>query len=138
MLSADYDLLIASLEDKFGTYGKIGLCLIEKSADHWTVKLLLMSCRVMSRGVGTILMNHVIAQAKAAGVRLRAEFVRTDRNRLMYVTYRFSNFRVISQSGDLVVFENDCSTVAGFPAYAKVNIVGRSAPQLRSGQAHLA
>ena len=138
MLSADYDLLIASLEDKFGTYGKIGLCLIEKSADHWTVKLLLMSCRVMSRGVGTILMNHVIAQAKAAGVRLRAEFVRTDRNRLMYVTYRFSNFRVISQSGDLVVFENDCSTVAGFPAYAKVNIVGQPAPQLRSGQAHLA
>lgn len=138
MLSADHDLLIASLEDKFGTYGKIGLCLIEKSADHWTVKLLLMSCRVMSRGVGTILMNHVIAQAKAAGVRLRAEFVRTDRNRLMYVTYRFSNFRVISQSGDLVVFENDCSTVAGFPAYAKVNIVGQPAPQLRSGQAHLA
>jgi FkbH-like protein len=134
LVSPDHQLLIASLEDRFGAYGKIGLCLIERSRNYWTVKLLLMSCRVMSRGVGTIMMNHVMALAKRAGVTLRAEFVRTDRNRVMYVTYRLGNFQVISESGDLLLLENDCSTVAAFPAYAKVKIVGEPTQEERGAR----
>jgi FkbH-like protein len=130
--SPQHDLLIASLEDKFGTYGKIGLCLIERGSDHWTVKLLLMSCRVMSRGAGTILMNYVIGMARRAGVRLRAEFVRTDRNRQMYITYRLGNFQTVSESSDLTLLENDCSIVADFPSYAQVRIVDE--PIVRAAQ----
>ena len=53
--------MVAGLEDRFGTYGKIGLALVEKtSPEVWTLKLLLMSCRVMSRGVGTIMMSHIM------------------------------------------------------------------------------
>jgi predicted enzyme involved in methoxymalonyl-ACP biosynthesis len=39
--------VVASLDDRFGTYGKIGLALVEKGSAVWTIKLLLMSCRVM-------------------------------------------------------------------------------------------
>ncbi len=53
--SPTHILLVAELEDRFGSYGKIGLALLECQAEIWTIKLLLMSCRVMSRGVGTIL-----------------------------------------------------------------------------------
>jgi predicted enzyme involved in methoxymalonyl-ACP biosynthesis len=53
----------------------------------WTVKLLLMSCRVMSKGVGMIMLHHILRQAKEAGVKLRAEFVSNDRNRQMLITY---------------------------------------------------
>ena len=49
-----------------------------------------MSCRVMSKGVGTIMIHHVLRMAKEAGVRLRAEFVSNDRNRQMLITYRFA------------------------------------------------
>src|SRR5262245_26191535 len=52
--SERHQLLIASMEDKFGTYGKIGLALVECEKQIWTIKLLLMSCRVISRGVGNI------------------------------------------------------------------------------------
>jgi FkbH-like protein len=131
MSSPRHDLLIASLEDKFGTYGKIGLCLIERADAYWTVKLLLMSCRVMSRGVGSIMVNYLLGLAKREGVRLRAEFVRTDRNRLMYVTYRLGNFKTISESGDLLLLENDCSVVPELSRHVKVSIVGEriSAPR---------
>jgi len=122
MNSKDHDLLIASLEDKFGTYGKIGLCLIERSSGHWTLKLLLMSCRVMSRGVGTIMINYIVGLAKKAGVTLRAEFIRTDRNRMMFITYRLGNFNVLTESGDMVVLENDCSVVQEFPSYVSMKI----------------
>ncbi|HEV2620310.1 MAG TPA: HAD-IIIC family phosphatase [Acidobacteriaceae bacterium] len=122
MESPDHELLIAGLEDKFGTYGKIGLCLLECAAEHWTVKLLLMSCRVMSRGVGTIIINYLVSEANKAGVRLRAEFIRTDRNRMMYITYRFSHFEDIGEVDGVSILENDCSVVSDYPAYASVHV----------------
>ena len=59
-----YEVLVTKLDDKYGTYGTIGLALIEKSEKEWEVKLLLMSCRVMSRGVGNILLNHICTLGK--------------------------------------------------------------------------
>ncbi|MCP5097299.1 MAG: HAD-IIIC family phosphatase, partial [Chloroflexi bacterium] len=93
--SPQHLLLVSSLDDKYGTYGTIGLALVAKDDAFWTVKLLLMSCRVMSRGVGTIMMSYIMQQATAAGVRLCAEFMPNGRNRMMYVTYKFGGFREI-------------------------------------------
>ncbi|MGW0737575.1 HAD-IIIC family phosphatase [Streptomyces sp. NPDC002851] len=118
--SPDHDLLVASLDDTYGSYGKIGLSLVERSADVWTLKLLLMSCRVMSRGVGSVLLNHLIKKAHDAGVALRAEFVSTDRNRTMLITYKFAGFREVAKNGDVSVLENDYSHLQGFPPYMEV------------------
>jgi FkbH-like protein len=116
-------LLVAGLEDRYGTYGKIGLALVEKTRpEFWTVKLLLMSCRVMSRGVGTIMMSHLMERAKAAGARLRAEFLPNGRNRMMEVTYRFGGFREVERHGDLIVFEHALETIAPFPEYVRVEV----------------
>ncbi len=120
--SRDHKLLIATLDDKYGTYGKIGLTLIECDKDLWTIKLLLMSCRVMSRGVGTIMINHIRNEAKKNGVRLRSEMISNERNRMMYMTYKFAGFKEIEKKGDLTVFENDLTDIPGFPEYAKVRI----------------
>jgi FkbH-like protein len=120
--SPDHDLLISSLEDKYGTYGKIGLALVERGPEVWTIKLLLMSCRVMSRGVGTIMLNHLLTRARDAGVRLRAEFVATDRNRMMYVTYKFAGFREVERDGARAILENDLSHIQALPTYVRVEI----------------
>jgi FkbH-like protein len=120
--SKKHKLLIACLEDKYGTYGHIGLSLIECHEDIWILKLLLMSCRVMSRGVGTIMLNHIMVLAKKQGVTLRAEFNSTDRNRMMYVTYKFAGFKEIQEKGSFVVFENDLSNINAMPDYIKLNL----------------
>jgi FkbH-like protein len=120
--SDDHLLLVASLEDKFGTYGTIGLGLVEFDEQFWTVKLLLMSCRVMSRGVGTIMMNYLMGRAKKAGVCLRAEFVPNGRNRMMYITYKFAGFREISEEGERVVLENDLTQIQPLPDYLQVHV----------------
>ncbi len=121
--SPRHELLIASLEDRHGTYGKIGLALVEKGDEIWTLKLLLMSCRVMSKGVGTILLNHILRMAKDAGARLRAEFVSNDRNRQMLITYKFAGFKEVERSGEVILFENDYSVLQGPPAYVDVRIL---------------
>lgn len=120
--SGRHKLLISSLEDKFGTYGKIGLALIECEREIWTIKLLLMSCRVISRGVGNILLSHILKQAKERQVTLRAEFLSNDRNRLMHITYKFGGFREYMKDGDFVIFEHDLSRIPVVPDYVEVRV----------------
>lgn len=115
-------LLIAGLRDRFGSYGKIGLALVECGEGVWTIKLLLMSCRVMSRGVGNVLLSHIMQRAKGAGAVLRADFVQNDRNRMMYVTYKFGGFRELRREGAVGLLENDLSRVQPFPDYITVEL----------------
>jgi FkbH-like protein len=118
--SDKYILLVAGLDDKYGTYGKIGVTLIECNQDVWTIKLLLMSCRVMSRGVGSVMINHLRNEARKNGVRLQAEFISNDRNRMMYMTYKFAHFKEKEQINDRVILENDLTKVQAIPDYVKV------------------
>jgi FkbH-like protein len=120
--SPRHKLLIAGLEDRYGTYGKIGLALVTCEESAWTVALLLMSCRVMSRGVGTIMMNYILRLAKNAGVSLRADFIANERNRMLYVTYKFGGFREVNRVGDLIVLEHDLAHIQPFPPYVNVQI----------------
>ncbi|HYO14782.1 MAG TPA: HAD-IIIC family phosphatase [Thermoanaerobaculia bacterium] len=121
--SPGHKLLISSLEDRHGTYGKIGLTLIETGPEVWTVKLLLMSCRVMSKGVGMIMIHHVLRMAKAAGVKLRAEFVSNDRNRQMLITYKFAGFREVERVGEVAIMENDYSAIQPPPPYVDLRVL---------------
>ena len=121
-LSPHHQLLMADLEDTYGSYGKIGLSLIECSPDLWVLKLFLMSCRVMSRGVGSILLYHIMTLAKQANVRLLAEFLPNNRNRQMYITYRLNGFKEIGKRDDLQLLEHDLSSIPPFPAYMIVKV----------------
>jgi len=113
-------VLVAELDDRFGTYGTIGVALVERGAEHWHLLLLLMSCRTMSRGVGTVLLNHVMAGARDAGVPLRADFVETGRNRMMRVTYAFAGFTEVARDGSRVLLESDLSRIQAPASYIRV------------------
>lgn len=126
MESEKHELLICELEDKYGTYGKIGLALVEHLPGCHTLKLFLMSCRVMSRGVGSAMFAHLISKATAAGVRLVAEFKANDRNRPMYIAFKFANFREIRRNGDEVLLESDPDRVQPFPSYMEVIVRQRN------------
>jgi FkbH-like protein len=119
--SDNHLLLMATLEDKFGSYGRIGLALVERQPDIWNIKLLLMSCRVMSRGVGAILLNYIMQLAQQAGVLLQAQFVANERNRMMFVTYRLAGFQSVQEEGDRYLLQHDLAQVPDFPDYVAVS-----------------
>ena len=120
--SHQHKLLIASLEDKYGSYGKIGLALLECREEVWTIKLLLMSCRVMSRGVGTVMLNYILSLAKKEKVRLQAEFINNNRNRMMYVTYKFAGFKEIGKVGEVSLLENELTHIQPPASYVDLQI----------------
>jgi FkbH-like protein len=121
--SPDHLLFVASLTDRFGGYGKIGLVLIETGAEVWHLRMLLMSCRVMARGVGTVFLNHIMRLAREAGAALRADFVETGRNRMMFVTYAFAGFTEVARDGDHVVLESDLERVQPTPDWVTLELL---------------
>ncbi|KIA66045.1 HAD-IIIC family phosphatase [Nocardia vulneris] len=112
--SPQHEVLVASLTDRFGGYGTIGLAVTEHRGGDAVLLLLLMSCRVMSRGVGTALIGELVRRARAAGRRPAAEFVATPRNRIMLVSLRFAGFEVV-EHGDrmLLAYQPPSDTISG-------------------------
>ena len=120
--SDKYIFLIAQLTDKYGDYGKIGLILVENT-DAMTIKLLLMSCRVMSRGVGSAILIYLEKLSKKLNKRLLAEFLATDRNRVMYITYKFMGFDELDdeeEDGAASILEYDPESERDFPPYFEI------------------
>ncbi|WP_434752105.1 HAD-IIIC family phosphatase [Paenibacillus amylolyticus] len=119
--SDQHILFVCELVDYYGSYGKIGLALVEIKESCYHLNLLLMSCRVMSRGVGTILLSYIMQMAKSNNKILLADFKKTDKNKMMYVTYKFANFKEVSTGADgITVLSNDLSSIQKFPPYVKV------------------
>jgi FkbH-like protein len=118
--SPEHRLLICSLVDRHGDHGRIGLVLVEAGREAWTIKLLLMSCRVLSRSLGSTLIAYLVRTAPGAGVRLLAEVVPTDRNRGMMITYRFAGFRRVREEGECVVLEHDLQAIPEYGGHLTV------------------
>jgi FkbH-like protein len=114
---------VARLTDKFGTYGTIGLSVLDCDTDQWVLRLMLMSCRVMFSGMGTVMTTYLRNLANAHGVRLLAELRPTRRNRPMYLTLKFAGFREIERSPARVLLESDLTDIPPFPPYATVRIL---------------
>lgn len=115
-----YELWVCELVDKYGSYGKIGITLCEKDEVKWNIKLLLMSCRTVSRGIGTVMLHALINAARQEGKKITAEFKRTNQNRPMLITYKFANFEVVERRGGIEILE--CKSVGEqvYPNYIKV------------------
>jgi FkbH-like protein len=127
--SDTHKLYVCELTDKYGSYGKIGLALIEIEPAHWRLKLLLMSCRVMSRSVGSVFLSFIMQQTRRDGKKLLAEFKQTDRNKAMYATYRFANFNELTNDGQgNILLENDLSVIQKLPRYIDLITPERAVP----------
>jgi len=87
-----HEVLVIGLTDRYGPHGAVGVLLLGRHERVWQIKLLATSCRVVSFGAGTVILNWITDQAARAGVHLAADFRATERNRMMEVAYRFGGF----------------------------------------------
>jgi methoxymalonate biosynthesis protein len=92
LVDPDHEVLTITLTDRFGPHGAVGVLLLERRLGVWHLKLLATSCRVVTFGAGSVLLNWLVDQAAQAGVHLAADFRPTDRNRMMEIAYRFAGF----------------------------------------------
>jgi FkbH-like protein len=83
------------VSDRFGDNGLVGVAIVHPFGDGiHDIDTLLLSCRVMGRGVESALLGYIADQARRAGARtLRGRFIPTAKNepaRGCYVSHGFS------------------------------------------------
>lgn len=118
----EYLLLIARLEDKYGSYGTIGVALARITPHDVVIKLLLLSCRVMSRGLGMVLMIYLMHEARQRNLGVLAEFIPNDKNRMMDMTFRFAGFSECCREGEVHVLRRDLATIPEYPNYINLRV----------------
>lgn len=75
----------------------------------------------MNRGVGNVLISFLLNLAKQNNVKLFAEFLPTDRNRIMYVSYKFTGFKEVGNKGDMIIMGHDLKQIAPYPEFIKLD-----------------
>lgn len=100
LLTPNARLYVMELKDKYVDYGKIGvamcLCLTEK----WQLVSFLLSCRVLTRGIGTFFLSWLEHEAYINGaLRFEGRFRKQERNHRMRILYTLSGFKPQVQDG---------------------------------------
>jgi FkbH-like protein len=100
-----YQVSTASLRDKFGDYGLIGVCVAEKLPSHWNIIEFDFSCRAMGKHVEHAVLTHLCRSAGAAdGNKITIHFKKTSRNKEMRSILQNFGFAPLEESEDAVEF----------------------------------
>ena len=120
LCSRDHECWLVSLRDRFGDCGQVGFVQFAISAECWTLELFLFSCRVLPRGVDTIVLNALLRRARAAHVRLHAHFRSTSRNESLWLAYQRAGFAPLASNGDWHVLEHPLTPIPAHPPHVRL------------------
>lgn len=120
-----WGLFAVQVSDRFGDSGLTGVALIEKQAETgcqvWEIDSLLLSCRVLGRGVEAALGVFLRQAARAGGAsRLRGRFYPTPKNGPAAHYYASEGYSLMDgQEGEGSVWEIDLDTAhdEAYPAW---------------------
>ncbi len=113
--AANGQAVVVRVRDRFGDGGVVGLALARTQGGACYIDSLLLSCRVIGRGIETAILAHVSEQALLAGAnRLVGEFIATKKNAPCENFYTDHGFRRTNPSegtnSDSVFYELDLTT----------------------------
>jgi FkbH-like protein len=85
MIERGWSVSALRVRDRFGDEGLVGVAILAPADQSaWEIDTLLMSCRVIGRGVETALLAHICEEARRAGAtRLVGRYLPTGRNELV-------------------------------------------------------
>jgi FkbH-like protein len=94
LASNDHLVRAIRVSDKFGDYGLVGVAVLQRLDDTWDIETLLMSCRVLGRGIETAFIARLAEDVVAAGgERITARYVPTAKNVIVADLYARHGFR---------------------------------------------
>jgi FkbH-like protein len=117
--SADHRVFVLDVEDRFGGYGLVGVAIAAGvGTDEWELDTLLMSCRVLRRGVETAFLAGIARDARASGARrLLGRYEPTAKNAQVAELYPQHGF-VAQDDGTFVL---DVNTGVARPGHIELS-----------------
>jgi FkbH-like protein len=118
-------IFTARVRDRFGDNGLVGLAIIRTLDNVCEIDTFLLSCRVIGRAVETVMLSHLVDQAKSRGLkRVQGWFVPTQKNapaKDFYAAHGFSEQEHDGSGSIRWSLETEASRVAA-PQWTKVTI----------------
>ena len=101
MEAEDVDVVTLRLSDKFGDSGRVGVCILKCSEHTATIDTLLLSCRILGRGVEDVFIAQAIKLARQRNCEsVIAEFIQTAKNEQVKNFYPRQGFEPIPPSSE--------------------------------------
>lgn len=97
--SSEFDVLVGEFNDKFGEYGIIGVFIIKRGDNEHKIVHLNVSCRVLNRGIGTIIISHLCNSLWEKGVNVSIDFAHSEYNKAMFMSFLCMGFKKVSNDG---------------------------------------
>jgi FkbH-like protein len=121
--SVDYRLYALRVADKFGDYGLTGVAVIHVTmgGQTWNFDSLLLSCRVLGRGVESALLSALAEDARAEGaIAFTASFFPTRKNALA-ATYLPDHGFMLQDDGNWRLALTDAPALPSFVVLARTS-----------------
>lgn len=97
--SSDHICLYGKLKDKFGDNGVITVVIGRAEKEILHIKLWLMSCRVLKRGMEQAMLDELVLYAKKRGIsQIKGYYYKTAKNAMVANLYREFGFEKISEN----------------------------------------
>ena len=101
-----YITLYGRLADRFGDNGLITVVIGEKQGEELHIKLWLMSCRVLKRGMEQMMLDKLVEHAEEAGChKLIGYYYPTKKNKIVASLYETFGFLLVRQDEEVSVWE---------------------------------
>ena len=95
--SPDYLCLYGKLEDKFGDNGVVSVVAGERIGDELHMRLWLMSCRVLKRGMEDAMLDTLVSDARQIGIKtIKGYYYPTAKNNMVRDFYQRMGFTLES------------------------------------------
>jgi FkbH-like protein len=92
----DIDAYVLDCQDRFGSYGTVGFCLMNRSESRMTD--LMFSCRIQGKRVEHAFLSYLIHKYRLAGLQtLFANYRKTDRNAGPGKVFEDLGFRILTE-----------------------------------------
>ncbi|WP_419992805.1 HAD-IIIC family phosphatase [Streptomyces boninensis] len=116
-------LLAVHVEDRFGDSGLTGAVLARHAPDGLRLEMLLLSCRVLARGIEQGVVAGLLAAAAARGLpAVHARYRATPKNGRARALYPGLGFTVRARSGGEELFTRDLSAPPAVPAHLTLDL----------------
>ncbi len=116
-------VFVAELRDKFGSYGTIGVAMIDCAPDRWRLTYFALSCRVMGRGIERAFLSTLVRTTCGTEYsNISAEFRDTGRNKMMRTMYQMMGFSPSESSEEdgSILFHADARSIPAIPPWVEI------------------
>lgn len=119
--SPDHICYQARLDDKFGSHGMISVVIAKISGQEAQIDTWLMSCRVLKRGMESLLMNKLVADLAKRGVkRVTGVYIPTEKNAMVADFYgEFGFVKLATEAGGRTSWVLSLGDYAEKPVFIK-------------------